>query len=80
MIIRINYHRKGIKMKIAEFVRQKRKQYKMTQRDLADRAGVGIRFIRELEAGKPTLRMDKVNVVLGMFGHQLEPVPERKED
>ncbi len=66
-------------MTIADFVRQKRKQYKMTQRDLADRAGVGIRFIRELEAGKPTLRMDKVNVVLDMFGHKLEPVPERVE-
>ena len=51
-------------MTIADFVRQHRKRYQMTQRDLADRAGVGIRFIRELEAGKPTLRMDKVNVVL----------------
>jgi len=66
-------------MTIADFVRQKRKQYKMTQRDLADRAGVGIRFIRELEAGKPTLRMDKVDVVLDMFGHKLGPVPEREE-
>lgn len=66
-------------MTIADFVRQKRKQYKMTQRDLADRAGVGIRFIRELEAGKPTLRMDKVNVVLDMFGHKLGPVPEREK-
>ena len=43
-------------MTISDFVRQKRKEYKLTQRDLADRAGVGIRFIRELEAGKPTLR------------------------
>ena len=66
-------------MTIADFVRQKRKQYKITQRDLADRAGVGIRFIRELEAGKPTLRMDKVNVVLDMFGHKLGPIPEREE-
>ena len=64
-------------MTVAAFVRQKRKQYKMTQRDLADRAGVGIRFIRELEAGKPTLRMDKVNVVLDLFGHQLGPVPSK---
>ncbi len=66
-------------MTIADFVRQQRKQYKMTQRNLADRAGVGIRFIRELEAGKPTLRMDKVNVVLDMFGHRLGAVPEREE-
>lgn len=46
----------------------------MTQRDLADRAGVGIRFVRELENGKPTLRLDKVNIVLDLFGHRLAPV------
>ena len=67
-------------MTISEFVRQKRKEYKLTQRDLADRAGVGIRFIRELEAGKPTLRIDKVNVVLDLFGHQLGPVPNKQEE
>ena len=66
-------------MTISEFVRQKRKEYKLTQRDLADRAGVGIRFVRELEAGKPTLRIDKVNVVLDLFGHQLGPVPNKQE-
>ncbi len=65
-------------MTIADFVRQKRKYYKMTQRDLADRAGVGLRFIRELEAGNPTLRLDKVNVVLDLFGHQLAPVPTKE--
>ena len=67
-------------MTISEFVRRKRKEYKLTQRDLADRAGVGIRFIRELEAGKPTLRMDKVNIVLDLFGHQLGPVPDTREE
>ena len=50
----------------------------MTQQDLADRAGVGIRFIRELEAGKPTLRLDKVNIVLDLFGHGLAPVAYQK--
>ena len=67
-------------MAISEIVRQKRKEYKLTQRDLADRAGVGIRFVRELEAGKPTLRIDKVNVVLDLFGHQLGPVPNKQEE
>ncbi len=67
-------------MTISEFVRQKRKEYKLTQRDLADRAGVGIRFVRELEAGKPTLRMDKVNIVLDLFGHQLGPIPGTREE
>lgn len=63
---------------ISSFVRQQRKALKMTQQDLADRAGVGIRFIRELEAGKPTLRLDKVNIVLDLFGHTLVPVAYHK--
>lgn len=63
---------------IANFVRQQRKHRKMTQQDLADYAGVGIRFIRELERGKPTLRLDKVNVVLDLFGHTLAPVSYQK--
>ena len=67
-------------MSISEFIRQKRKEYNLTQRDLADRAGVGIRFIRELETGKPTLRVDKVNIVLDLFGHQLGPVPGTQEE
>ena len=66
-------------MTIAEFVRQQRKTHKLTQRDLADRAGVGLRFIRELESSKPTLRMDKVNVVLDLFGHKLGVVSEKGE-
>ena len=67
-------------MEINEFVRQQRKLHKLTQRDLADRAGVGIRFIRELESGKPTLRMDKVNVVLDRFGQKLGVVSEKPEE
>ena len=66
-------------MTISEFVRQHRKQYNMTQQELADRAGVGLRFLRELEAGKTTLRMDKVNIVLDMFGQRLGVVPNREE-
>jgi hypothetical protein len=44
---------------------------------LADCAGVGLRFIRDLEQGKPTLRLDKVNQVLALFGHRMEPVAFR---
>ena len=66
-------------MRLSDFVREKRKQYKMTQRDLAERAGVGLRFIRELEGGKRTLRMDKVNVVLDLFGCELGAVPAERE-
>ena len=59
---------------IADFVKEKRRQYGMTQVDLADKSGVGLRFVRDLEQGKPTLRMDKVNQVLGLFGRQAGPV------
>ena len=55
------------------FVKQKRNQAGMTQEDLSFAAGVGLRFVRELEQGKPTLRMDKVNLVLGLFGYELGP-------
>lgn len=60
---------------LATFVKQKRKQVKLTQVELARKAGVGLRFIRELEQGKSTLQMDKVNHVLQMFGYELGPVP-----
>lgn len=60
---------------LAAFVATKRKALKLTQPQLADKAGVGLRFLRELEAGKHTLRMDKVNDVLRLFGHELGPVP-----
>ena len=61
-------------MTLSEFVRAKRKRYRLTQVDLAERAGVGLRFVRELEAGKPTLRMDKANAVLDLFGAERGPV------
>ena len=69
---------KGYKMEqqyLAEFVIERRKALKLTQTQLADKAGVGLRFVRELERGKPTLRMDKVNEVLRFFGSELGPVP-----
>lgn len=61
-------------MKLNQFVRQRRKSLKMTQVDLSEKSGVGLRFIRELEKGKPTLRIDKVNQVLDLFGYELGPV------
>jgi y4mF family transcriptional regulator len=69
---------KGYKMEqqhLAEFVVHRRKALKLTQAQLADKVGVGLRFVRELEASKPTLRMDKVNEVLRFFGSELGPVP-----
>lgn len=57
-----------------ELVKEKRKQLGLNQDELAEKAGVGLRFIRDLEQGKPTLRLDKVNQVLKLFGHALGPV------
>ncbi len=60
---------------IGTFLKMRRRQVKLTQAELALKAGVGLRFIRDLEQGKATLRMDKVNQVLALFGHVLGPVP-----
>ncbi|RPI19038.1 MAG: transcriptional regulator [Ignavibacteriae bacterium] len=58
---------------ISKFIRKQRKSFELTQVELSKKAGVGIRFIKELESGKKTLRIDKVNQVLYLFGHQLVP-------
>lgn len=57
--------------KISVHIKTKRKQNKLTQPELALKAGVGLRFVRDLEQGKNTLRMDKVNDVLRLFGEEL---------
>lgn len=59
---------------LSEFVKRKRKEVGLTQVQLANRVGVGLRFLRELENDKPTLRCDRVNLVLGFFGAKLAPV------
>lgn len=65
------------KSKLSEFVKQKRKKLNLTQPELAGKAGIGLRLLREIEQGKKTMRMDKVNQVLALFGYELLPV--RKE-
>ena len=55
-------------MNIGEFVKQSRKELGLTQEEFAMRAGLGLRFVRELEQGKKTLRLDKVNQALAVFG------------
>jgi y4mF family transcriptional regulator len=62
---------KKIKSDISHHVKYKRKQNKLTQPELALKAGVGLRFVRDLEQGKTTLRIDKVNDVLRLFGETL---------
>lgn len=63
--------------KIAEFIKENRRAVGLTQEEFAVRSGLGLRFIRELEQGKETVRMDKVNVALSMF--DMEAVPGRKD-
>ena len=58
-----------------EFVKAKRKSLGLSREVFAQKAGVGIRFLRELEQGKETLKMDKVKQVLKLMGMQLGPVP-----
>ena len=63
--------------KIATFMRESRKAVGLTQEEFAMRSGLGLRFVRDLEQGKETVRLDKVNQALAMFG--MEAVPGRKE-
>ena len=67
-------------MELSEFVKQKRKEVRMTQKEFADRAGVALTVIRKIEQGKNNLNMDKVNLVLQMFGHKLAPVSIKEMD
>ena len=67
-------------MTLSEFVKLKRNYSKLTQPELAEKAGVGVRFVRDLEQGKLTLRMDKVNQVLQLFGHELGPLKTSLND
>jgi y4mF family transcriptional regulator len=66
-------------MKLNEFVKANRKKMKMTQKELALKCSVGLRFMRELEQGKKTLRLDKVNQVLNLFGYEIGAVEIEKE-
>lgn len=58
---------------IGKYIKEKRKSVGLTQEEFALRAGLGLRFVRELEQGKETVRLDKVNQALAMFG--MEAVP-----
>jgi len=61
-------------MVLSHFIKQKRSSSGLSQRELADKAGVGLRFVRDLEQGKETLKLDKVNQVLRLFGYEVGPV------
>ena len=63
---------------IGDYIKQERKRGGLTQEEFAIRSGLGLRFVRELEQGKETVRLDKVNQALAMFGK--EAVPGEKEE
>ncbi|HEX2867306.1 MAG TPA: helix-turn-helix transcriptional regulator [Ignavibacteriales bacterium] len=65
---------------ISKFVKERRKKFDLTQVELAQKAGVGLRFVRDLEQGKKTLRIDKVNQVLELFGSEVGPVKKSHEE
>ena len=66
-------------MTLSEFVKEKRNAAKLTQPELAEKAGVGLRFVRDLEQGKETLRLDKVNQVLQLFGYYVGAIPMNRK-
>ena len=66
------------KTTLSKFVKAMRKEYGLTQVELSEKSGVGLRFVRELEQGKQTLRLDKVNLILNLFGHEVGAVPIAK--
>ncbi|MDZ7771246.1 MAG: helix-turn-helix transcriptional regulator [Balneolaceae bacterium] len=59
---------------LISFVKSRRKQLGLTQKELARRAGVGLRFVRDLEQGKESVQVDKVNQVLALFGYKMGPI------
>jgi y4mF family transcriptional regulator len=63
---------------LSTFVKESRKAVNLTQEEFAERSGVALTVIRKIEQGKTNLNMEKVNLVLRMFGHELAPV-NRKE-
>ena len=65
---------------LSRYVKAMRKQYNLTQVDLSEKSGVGLRFVRELEQGKQTLRLDKVNQILALFGYEVGAVPIPPKD
>ena len=64
--------------RIGNYIKEERKKAGLTQEEFAIRSGLGLRFVRELEQGKETVRLDKVNQALAMFG--MEAVPGERKD
>ncbi len=66
-----------VRTSLSDTVKELRKEHGLTQQDLALKSGVGLCFIRNLEQGKATLRMDKVNQLLDLFNYELAAMPKK---
>lgn len=64
--------------RLGVFVKERRKELGMTQEEFAGRSGVALTVVRKIEQGKTNMNLDKVNTVLGMFGHELAPVSSKE--
>ncbi|MEB2774284.1 helix-turn-helix domain-containing protein [Algoriphagus sp. D3-2-R+10] len=64
--------------RLATFVKERRKELGMTQDEFAERSGVALTVVRKIEQGKTNMNLEKVNIVLGMFGHELAPVSNKE--
>lgn len=65
---------------LSVYVKAMRKKFNLTQVDLSEKSGVGLRFVRELEQGKQTLRLDKVNQILNLFGSEVGVLPMKNDN
>ena len=65
---------------LSKYVKAMRKQYNLTQVEISEKSGVGLRLVCELEQGKRTLRLDKVNQILNLFGSEVGVVPMTRND
>lgn len=64
---------------LSKTIKEERKKAGLTQKEFAERSGLGLRFVRDLEQGKSTLRIDKANQALAMFGMELVPARKNRE-
>ena len=64
--------------RLSDFVKERRKEVNLTQEEFAERAGVALTVVRKIEQGKTNMNLDRVNLVLRMFGHELAPVNSRE--
>ena len=64
--------------RLAEFVKERRKDVNLTQKEFAEKSGVALTVIRKIEQGKTNMNVDKVNLVLKMFGHELAPIKSKE--